>query len=118
MELNADKILEDAIKSGIRECIASKLAGYQSPLDKLLSESISKHNATLRALLEDSIASCLKDESWRENIASAVRQTLAKQLVAKFGGELEKQVNLLKSDPTTRARITLAIEEIVKQRAS
>jgi hypothetical protein len=41
---------------------------------------------------------------------------LAKVLIQRFGGEMEKQVNVLKSDPTTRARITLAIEEIVKQK--
>jgi hypothetical protein len=39
-------------------------------------------------------------------------------LVQRFGGELEKQVNALKSDPTTRARITIAIEEIVKQKTA
>lgn len=44
---------------------------------------------------------------------TAVRTTLAKTLVQKFGRELEKQVNALKSDPTTRARITIVIEEIV-----
>jgi len=32
-----------------------------------------------------------------------------------MGGELEKQVNKLKSNPETRARITLAISDIISQ---
>lgn len=46
-----------------------------------------------------------------------MNHSLAKTLVQRFGGEIEKQVNVFKSDPTTRARITLAIEDIVKQGA-
>ena len=67
-------------------------------------------------LLSDAVKSCVGDEAFREEIKSSTRKVLAKTLVARFGGEIEKQVNALKSDPTTRARIVLAIEEIVQSK--
>jgi len=52
---------------------------------------------------------------WRHfAINSRVFREIQPVDVPGLGGELEKQVNVLKSDPATRARITLAIEEIVK----
>lgn len=114
MNLDSDKLLENAIRDGIRDGIKSKFDSYNSPLQKLLESSLEKHNASFRSMLEDAIGSCVNDAAFREDIAVAVRLTLAKTLIQRFGGEMEKQVNALKSDPTTRARITLAIEEIVK----
>lgn len=109
-----DEILNNAIKDGIREGIKAKFSGYNSPLDKLVSTAIEANTQAFRGMLEESIASCVNDPDFREEIKSATRTVIAKTLVQRFGGEMEKQVNALKSDPTTRARITLAIEEIVK----
>lgn len=116
MDSESEKIFDNAVRDGIREGVKAKLTcGYNSPLDKIVSTAIERHSEKFRGLLEDAIASCLNDKAFREEIASAVRTSLARTLIQRFGGEMEKQVNVLKSDPTTRARITLAIEEIVKQ---
>lgn len=114
MELDSDKLLQNAIQDGIREGIKAKLTGYNSPLDKLLTAAIEANAAKFRTLLEESISTCVANEDFRKKVRDATQRTLAKTLVQRFGGEIEKQVNALKSDPTTRARITLAIEEIVK----
>ena len=114
MELDPDKALKHAIMDGIREGVKSKLTGYQSPLDGLIKSALEAHSTEFRVMLERSIESCVNDPAFRDEISSSVRSQLAKTLIQRFGGEMEKQVNVLKSDPTTRARITLAIEEIVK----
>ena len=103
--------MRDAIREGVKKQITDS---YNSPLKAVCDAALSKHNESFRKMLEESIASCINDAIFREEIARAVRHSLAKTLIARFGGEMEKQVNVLKSDPTTRARITLAIEEIVK----
>lgn len=113
MELDSEKLLEQAIRGALTEGMKEKLR-YNGTIDTLLKLSIEKHDAKFRSMLEDAIGSCVNDDSFREEIAGAVRTSLAKTLVQRFGGEIEKQVNALKSDPTTRARITIAIEEIVK----
>lgn len=114
MNINADEVLENFLKDALREAVKSKFSGYNSPLDKLIVEAIAKHSSSLTELLESSVAACVASDEFRMNIADAVNKSLAKTLIQRFGGEVEKQVNALKSDPTTRARITLAIEQIVK----
>jgi hypothetical protein len=118
MEIDADKLLENALRDGIREGINSKLSqSYDNPLSKLVEAAMQRHNGQFSKLLDESLASCFGDERFREDIRSGVRVQLAKTLIQRFGGELEKQVNTLKSDPTTRARITLAIDQIVKEKS-
>jgi hypothetical protein len=117
VEIDTDKLFENAIRDAIREGVKAKLSGYNSPLEKLMTDAVAKHSDKFRQLLEESIGECVLDEEFRKQIKQAVTHSLAKTLVQRFGGEIEKQVNVLKSDPTTRARITLAIEEIVKQGA-
>lgn len=117
MEIDTDKLVENAIRDGLREACKSKFqASYNNPLDKLLDSAVTKHAGMIQDLLSEAIGLCAADPDFRAEIKSSVRVTLAKILVQRFGGELEKQVNSLKSDPITRARIVTAIDEIVKQK--
>lgn len=119
LEIDADKLLENALRDGAREAIKSRLTqSYQNPFDATIAAVFAKNEAVIRGLLSDCLASCFNDPAFREQIAASVRATLAKTLVSRFGGELEKAVNALKSDPVTRAKIVTAIDEIVKGRLS
>ena len=118
MEIDADKVLLDCIKDGIRDGIKQKMGqSYQNPFDAIIQKAINQHGQAMTDLIGNAIGKLLGNDEFRENIADQCRSLLAKQLVQKFGGELEKQVNSLKSNPATRARITLAIEEIVRAKA-
>jgi hypothetical protein len=107
------------IRTGLHQAVKDRLgASYNNPLDKLLSGVVEAHDGELRELLVSGIRSALADGDFRTLIHDALREKLAKVLVQRFGGELEKQVNALKSDPATRARITLAIDDILRQGAA
>lgn len=115
MELSNDEILLNAIKDGVRDGIKTKFtSSYNNPLDKLITDAIAKHGDKVTALIAGSIESALTDDKFRDVVKEQIASTLGKQLVQKFGGELEKQINALKSDPRTRAKITLAISSIVE----
>ncbi len=87
---------------------------FANPLTSLVQEAIKSKESELRALVVAAVEG-LKEPDIRAEIVDGMRKKLAKLLVERFGGELEKQVNALKSDPTTRARIVMAIETIVKE---
>lgn len=115
--MEMEKLMLNAIQDGIREGVRNKLTGsYNNPLDGIINDTLKRHDAELRTMLYGAVQSAVGDDAFRSEVAIAVRHKLAQALIQKFGGELEKQVNVLKSDPTTRARITLAIEAIVKER--
>ncbi len=112
--MDYEKEVNDAIRGGIREGVSRVFNNnYNNPLTKVVDEAVQNKHGEFRKLIDSAIAGCLVDEDFTSSIKVAVRQQLAKILVQKFGGELERQVNALKSDPTTRARIVLALEEIV-----
>jgi hypothetical protein len=111
---NSDEILGRAVFEGLRDGVTKKMDNYNSPLEKLVNEAINKHSPAFRALLEDAVGGAIGDPAFQEEIKTAARTQLAKILVQRYGGELEKQVNALKSDPLTRAKITLALDEIIK----
>ncbi len=113
--MNIDEEIVNAVRDGIRKGVGDRIsANYNSPLDGVIKAAIESKVIAFRGLLDEAIQSCLSDDEFRESIKKSVRHHIAKKLVERFGGEVEKQVNVLKSDPTTRARITLAIEEITK----
>jgi hypothetical protein len=120
MNIDTDKLLENCLRDGIRDGIKAKLGSSynDNPIGKMVNSCVESHGDAVRKLLNESLASCFDDADFRKDIKEAVRHTLAKILVARFGGELEKQVNSLKSDPTTRARITIAIEDVLKSKGS
>lgn len=116
MKVSHEQEIHNAIRDGIRDAVTKCLSSnYNNPLEKVVSTSITSQESKFRKLIDESIASCMVCDVFTSSVKAAVRQQLAKTLVQRFGGELEKQVNALKSDPTTRARIVLALEEIVNK---
>lgn len=109
-----DKEFTLAVQDGIREAIKSKLSGYNSPLDKLLKEAIDGKNAIISDILNAALTDALRDTDFVYEIKQSIRSKLGSLLVAKIGGEIERVVNELKSNPNTRAKITLAIDDIVR----
>jgi len=112
MEMNVDQIFENAVRDGMREGVKARLSQYNAPIWALIDDTIKANSGGFRKLLEEAISGVVNDDLFRKEIISATRTALAKTLVQRFGGEIEKQINALKSDPATRARITLAIEAI------
>jgi hypothetical protein len=108
-----EEILQSGIRDGVVEGIKSKLTSSYGPLSKIVEDAITGQLGPVKDLINQSIATCVNDADFRNQIITGTRSMLAKKLVERFGGEIEKQINALKSDPTTRARIVIAIEEIV-----
>lgn len=117
--MNIGQELEKAIADGIRSGVKSVLERtYDNPLTKVFAEVLTAQIGKFRQMLEQAVSECATNPVFVEDIKAATRTMLAKTLVQRIGGEIEKQVNTLKSDPLTRARIVLALEEIVKERSS
>jgi hypothetical protein len=116
MALDLEAEIIGQIRSGLAKAIQEKLSGYQSPLQTLVNNAVENHAAEIRELLTGSVKQSLSDPDFRKQIQDAVKTKLARLLVERFGGELEKQVNQLKSEPSTRAKIMLAIQEIVSDK--
>lgn len=112
------KSIEQAVIDGLRSGIQDKFKSHYSdnPLNDIMAVAVAKQKEVISGIISDAIVESFSNDEFRSTVISELMSILARQLVQKFGGELEKQVNALKSYPTTRARITLAIEKIVKDK--
>lgn len=108
-----EKTLTSAVHSAIFEAVKAKIAGYNSPLDPMINAVVEKRGDLIRTLVDDAFTDALSGQL-REGLRTALAHKLAKILVSKMEGEIEKRVNDLRSNPTTRATITLAVENAIK----
>lgn len=104
-----------AAKAAINKAIVDSLVGYNGPLLKLCQKAIDAHERELYALINEEVASLVGARDFRVELKAALNAKLARTLIDRMGGEIEKRVNELKSDPTTRAKITLAIQKVIDE---
>jgi hypothetical protein len=116
-----EKLMFDAVRDAIREGIKDKLSkSYDNPLFKLVEDCIKRRSQEISSIIDDAIVKCVCGtySNFKEQFMEEAQRIIAKQLIAKFGGEIEKTVNVLKSDPSTRAKITLAVDDCVRNLGS
>lgn len=112
--MNEDNLLKSAERA-VYESITKALTNdYSGPLKEAVNSVIKKHQSKLEALTESAYLAVLDSAGFQQAISDALSEKVARTLVAKLGGEIESQVNALKADPATRARITIALTEIAK----
>ena len=108
-----DKILQ-SVNTAMGKAITEELTGYQKPLSILTADVIFTHKEELFKIIDDEVSSLLGGTGFRGVIKEQLNKNLAKVLIQRMGGELEKQVNVLKQNPQTRAKIMLAVNEIIE----
>lgn len=102
------------IKENMGKALVDGLCGYNGPLTKLSQKVIDNHQQELFELIDGEFSKLIGGEGFKDAMRKALNEKFAKVLVAKMGGELESRIAKLKADPTSRARITIAIEDAIK----
>lgn len=107
--------VSNTITEALHEAVKAKLAsGYHdSPLNKMIDSVVVSRLPELRAIIEEAIDAGLKG-SLKKELQEAIKHKLARVLVSKMEGEFESQANDLRSNPETRARIVLAVSNVLK----
>jgi len=113
-----EKQILESINEAVSKSITTALTAYNSPLSKLCEEVIAKHRADLFSMLDAEVAELKTTPEFKAAIKDALNHKLAKLMVAKMEGELEKRVNDLRAQPGMRARIVLAVENIIKENST
>lgn len=111
--MNLEDQIIGTVHSSIAEAIKTKLSGYNTPLDNLIKQSIEKNAESISSMLNDAVAGCLIGD-FRAALQDACAKKLAKVIISKAEGEIEKQANELRSSPEFRAKLTIAITDTIK----
>ena len=113
-----DRRVLNAANSAITKAIVKELVGYKSPLSLIVERVISAHDAEIYNLVDSEVVNLLTADDFRASLREALNAKLARTLIQRMGGELEKTVNELKANPATRAKITLAVAGIIDEMMS
>ena len=115
--INNSEILEIA-KKAIEEKVIERLgAGYSSPLNAIIEEVIAEHRPELKALFNECLESIVANTSFKKTLKEEFLHKVAKNMVGKLEGTVEKAVDVMKQDQTLKARMVLAIENIINESA-
>ena len=105
--------LIEQCKQTIDKALHEALTSYSSPLVSAVKDALFDESEKLKQISQAAVSDLLNSEEFTLIMKEEMKRKLARVLISQFGGELEKSVNKLKSDPTTRAKITLAIDSVV-----
>lgn len=114
-ETPLEQQIADAAKGAVGQAVKASLTGYSSPLQKMVNEVVAERTDTIKSLLRDGLDSALNGSAFKKEIRDAFNHKLARTLMSKYEGEIEKQANALRQQPEFRARVVLAIEAVVNE---
>jgi flagellar basal body-associated protein FliL len=98
----------------IDKCITDALSAYNSPLKEAVNSALTVHRDALHKLASESVSELVNSDEFKQSMKTEMKRKLAKVLISQYGGEIEKTVGQLKADPTSRAKMTLAIYTVME----
>ena len=107
------QILQTA-QTSVNAAIKEGLTGYNSPLTKMVHKVVEEHDSQLHSVMKEAFGSVIETKDFKSACVSAFQHKLAKTMVSKLEGSVEKAVNSIRQDPTLRAKMILAIERIIE----
>jgi len=111
MKQDIIRIAEKAIVNAVEQ----ELVGYNKPLSKFVTEVLESHKEDFITLIDGEVSSMINSKDFKKALSTVLNEKIARVLVGRLGGELEKQVNALKANPETRAKITLAVAKVIDE---
>lgn len=115
MNDNLEQQIATAATNAVSEAVKSSLTGYNTPLQKMVNDVVAERAETIKGLLRDGLDNALASAAFKKEIRAAFNHKLARTLMSKYEGEIEKQATALRQQPEFRARVVLAIESIVNE---
>lgn len=104
------------VQKGVYDAVKQRLSdNYNSPLVKLVDQVVDSHAGELRKLMDELFTAAIRSDSFKQAASERLAHQVAKTLMSKMEGAIEKAANTLRSDPTMKAKILLAVERIVAE---
>lgn len=103
------------VQLSVNESIKAVLTGYNSPMSKLVCSVIEDHNVELKSIFSNAFSSVIKTREFEQSIVSAFSHKIARSMMSMSDSLFEKVSNDLKQDVQFKARMVVAISNIVEE---
>ena len=102
------------VQGSIAKAIYSELVGYNKPLNKLAEKVVNDNYDEVYEIMNKAFKTVVRTEAFEATILAEFERKVAKLLVGQISGHVEKAVNRIKRDPRLKAKMILAIEDIIE----
>lgn len=102
-------------QQAIGSAISSVLGGYNSPLQKLVTSVVDENSTFLRSVISDSFNEVIRKDEFKQSIVSAFSHKVARTIISNNTGLFEKVSNELKQDAVFKAKLSLAVSNVVDE---
>src|SRR5687768_16396595 len=102
-----ERQIAEQVKESIAKAISERLSqGYdRSPLSQLIDRVVTRHSAELESIVSNAAATAFSQHDFKAELNAAFTHKLARVLVSKFEGEVEKRAVEIRANPAMRAKI-------------
>lgn len=110
-----EKLMLDTAREYLHKAVSERLVAYDSPLKKIIEDAFKVHDEELRKLVYDALGTTIKKADFKVAVKQAFDHKIARCMVEHLASVVDKAVNAIRSDPTIKARMVLAIENIIEE---
>lgn len=108
-----EKEILKAVESSLTEVMKNTLGGYSSPLSELMRKVVEKHSEAIEVTVDSAFKTVIDSGGFKETVLKEFEHKVAKLLLAKLEGSVEKAVNAIRNNPSNKAKMLLAVERLV-----
>ena len=111
-EINIEELVYDALKVRIGDAI-----NYQE-LHSMIGDVIQDRRTEFEKLMNKCLDKVFVDKGFQDVIVEEFRHKVAKNLVGKLEGAIDKNIQKFRQDPVMNSKMILAIEKIINDSES
>lgn len=107
--------IKEVVIAGLREKIATRYT-YEA-VDRIVQEVMEEESSrdNLKRFIRECLSFVKGDKAFEKMVKEEFQHKVAKSMVGKLEGTVEKAVDAIRQDQTLRAEMILAIEKIIKK---
>lgn len=116
--INGD-VVTDVINKKLLETLENEIVkGWNTGLSDIVKNVVALNRELITQRYNDALKNALLGENFTRAITEEFQRKIAKNMVAKLEGQVEEAVNVIRQDQTLRAKMIVAIENIINEHQS
>lgn len=110
-----EKDILQASQQAISQSIRETLTKYDSPMVKLVKQVVDENSVELKGLISESFQKVIRTEEFKTSILSAFSHKVARTIISNNDGLFDKVSNELKQDAVFKAKMAMAVSNVVEE---
>lgn len=109
------KQIQELVMGSIMDKFGKEISSsYGSPITPIIVEVINENRDEIKKQFQEALDESFNDKEFVKIVRQEFKHKVAKTMIGKLEGEVERAVGAIRQDQTMRARMILAIEKLIK----